>query len=349
MKKSLIYLFAVCAAVSSVLTINCCAHSNASAIEDAPQEIVCKLKSDGPIDKLMSICIIDDTSFIVTANTRIMMFNMDGTYIRDIGRNGRAKGEFIRPKQARFDGNNLIVWDSNQTKFIKYSREGEFLDEYPYSSAFVNFQVSGGIVYIYAPALHDDYILDVLNLSDLTTSSAGLCSETHKILTHFYTSSPLYVDGKKILFAPLDKLTVFSMNGGSKEHVFKSMESKSFKVLPTSNSERDIGNDMRKFDSFVLNSSYNVFLFERDGSPYLVSMEGSSSRGADKKISEEGRFYSLYRIDGHDHPAKHYRMGSMGNPYLFAEYNGDLFYIKTEVDGNDEVVILCKLSNVAYK
>ena len=278
-----------------------------------------------------------------------MMFNMEGTYIRDIGRNGRAKGEFIRPKQVRFDGNNLIVWDSNQMKFIKYTREGEFLNEYPYNSAFVNFQVNNEIVYIYAPALNDSFVLDLLKLSDLTTTSAGSTSETHKILTHFYTSTPLHVGDNNIYFAPMDELTVYSLSEDFKEHVYKSRDSKSFNVLSTNNRARDVGNDMRKFDSFVLNSSYNVFMFERGGFPYIISLEGTSSRGANNKISDEGRYYSMYKMDGHNNSPKHYRMSSMGNPYLFAEYNGDLFYIKTEVDGNDEVVILCKLSNVAYK
>ena len=332
-----------------VLTSSCDSRSHLPAVEDAPEDILCKLKSVDPIDRIMSICIVDDNTFAISTSNRIMVFNLDGTYSHDIGRSGRAKGEFIRPKQVRFDGNSFFVWDSNQTKFIQYNCSGEFMNEYPYSSAFVNFQISDEKAYIYAPARHDDYVIDILNLSDLATTSAGLSSETHKILTHFYTSTPLYVAGEKVLFAPLDELTVYSLNEDSKEHVYESMDSKTFKVLSTNNSERDIGNDMRKFDAFVLNSSYNVFMFERKGCPYIISMEGLSRRDANNKISDEGRYYTLYRMDGHNNSPKHYRMSSMGNPYLFAEYNGELFYIKTEVDGNDEVVILCKLSNGAYK
>ena len=99
--NSLSYVFTVCAAVIA-LTSSCSAHSHSPAVEHAPEDVQCKLKSMDPIDNIMSICILDSQSFTITTDNRIMMFNMDGTYIRDIGRNGRAKGEHIRPKQVRF-------------------------------------------------------------------------------------------------------------------------------------------------------------------------------------------------------------------------------------------------------
>ena len=336
--------------LAAIMAVACTGSgSSEAAIEDAPAEIVCTLSSQKPLGQLRSLCIISEGLFAANTFDSVLLFGSDGKLIREIGHQGRAAGEYVMPWCVRAHGSNLVVWDAEQLKFIEYDLDGNYLAQYQYDSALNDFRIDGDRIYIYTAGRRDESIIDILNISDGQVMGIGPASDVHKALSHSVCGMPVGIQDGQCLFAPKDRLEVFRyvVSEGKSETVGTNV-SETFTVDESGN-DPGIARSRKKLDAFLNASSRTVYVFCRDKSVYLVAMEGISERDENNRLSNDGRYYSLYRMDGKKSAPKHYHMGSMGSSSLFADYDGDLYYIVTEVDGMDEAVCLNKLSRKAYK
>lgn len=318
-------------------------------IEDAPAESICVLSNSEPLGQLRSFCVVSNNFFAANTSDSVLLYGSDGKFIRRIGNQGRANGEYVMPWCVRSHGDNLVVWDADQLKFIEYDMDGNYIAQYKYDSALNDFRVYGDIIYIYTAGRRNESVIDILNLKEETLNGIYPASDAHKALSHSVNGMALgFYDGH-LFFAPKDKLEALSYELDADEvKLVGSVSSDSF-LVPEAGNDKNLVRDRKKLDAFLNGSSRTVFLYNRESSIYLVSLEGVSERDENNRLSNEGRFYSLYRLDGKNARAKHFRVNSMGSSTLFAEYDGDLYYIVTELDGMDETVHLNRLSKKAYK
>ena len=65
------------------------------------------------------------------ANSRIVKFNKDGKFIKEIGKKGAARGEFDQPHALAMDSRGrLFVGDRSNNRIVILDQEGNFLEEW---------------------------------------------------------------------------------------------------------------------------------------------------------------------------------------------------------------------------
>lgn len=53
----------------------------------------------------------------------VVLYDAEGTQIRQVGSLGRGPGEYVSPGIVRLVGTNLFIWDSQELKFLKYDAD----------------------------------------------------------------------------------------------------------------------------------------------------------------------------------------------------------------------------------
>jgi hypothetical protein len=85
----------------------------------------------GTVDK---IGIIEDKIVILdlSANKSVFMFDMEGNFIRQVGRKGRGPGEYIEAGNfvLDYDGGHIIISDNSSLRQLFYNLDGRFIKEY---------------------------------------------------------------------------------------------------------------------------------------------------------------------------------------------------------------------------
>lgn len=112
------------------------------------------LKSDGEIMNISKIardiqyvflettkdCLIDDIDKMMTDKNLIFLFNRrqffifndEGKFVRQIGREGKGPGEYLRIMDFTINpnGQTIFIYDSDQKKVICYKYTGEYISEF---------------------------------------------------------------------------------------------------------------------------------------------------------------------------------------------------------------------------
>ena len=93
------------------------------------------------LNKPVKVVIHDHKFFIQDHNNVLYVFNIDGSYIRQIGNKGRGPEEFITLSDFDFDslGNIYII---DRSKIVKYSSNGDHIRSFP-----LNYNTGGFICY----------------------------------------------------------------------------------------------------------------------------------------------------------------------------------------------------------
>lgn len=196
------------------------------------------------------------------------------------------------------DENHFVV---NTTDAVSlYGMDGTFCAEFNYESAINDFRVDGDMLYIYTAGGRSDHIIDVMNLR--TGDIKGLCpaSEAHKTSLSSVTGTALNVYDGHLLFAPKDKLEILTYSPKDTDTALeKALTSDSFKIQEVDNAQ-DISRSRKSLESFLNASSRTVYTFRKNKAFFLVALEGTSVRDENNKLSNDGRYYSFYRMDGMD-------------------------------------------------
>lgn len=86
----------------------------------------------GSIDKLL---LTEEGCFIVVDKeiaSAVYVFGADGRFLNRIGSRGQGYGEYIHIEDVTCGNGYVYVWDSNLNKVLKYSEQGEPVDEYKF-------------------------------------------------------------------------------------------------------------------------------------------------------------------------------------------------------------------------
>jgi hypothetical protein len=83
---------------------------------------------------IASIAVGSDGTMYVSDRQQnvVRMYDVDGTYVRDIGRRGQGPGEYASaPALGMLPDGALVMEDGSTSRISFFSREGEYLDSFP--------------------------------------------------------------------------------------------------------------------------------------------------------------------------------------------------------------------------
>ncbi|NOU62022.1 6-bladed beta-propeller [Marinifilum caeruleilacunae] len=72
---------------------------------------------------------MNDTLILISDLRRLLLFKMDGSFVKQIGKNGKGPGEYIYVLDFQIKGDTIYIASSGKRSIIKYNLSGEFLEE----------------------------------------------------------------------------------------------------------------------------------------------------------------------------------------------------------------------------
>ncbi len=80
------------------------------------------------IDGIESIW-MNDSVILVQENSRLLLFSINGEFIKQIGTNGRGPGEYERISNFKVANDTIYLYASSQHPYLRYTLDGIFCDE----------------------------------------------------------------------------------------------------------------------------------------------------------------------------------------------------------------------------
>lgn len=120
----------------------------------------------------------------------LKVFNIKGTYISTIGRNGNGPGEYVEPTDFYVDNKKIIIYDQFQSKLLYFNLEGRFLYERSLPFTFLQFYQFSQNQYLMCGLDADNY-----HLSNLLNYSIWNCDSVFQV-NHFgmYRKKDAYIN-----------------------------------------------------------------------------------------------------------------------------------------------------------
>lgn len=326
-----------------------CAHSckNGSGnveVAELKCETVCELdQSEHLLGQLDGFCVVNDTSFLLSTSNEVLMFGMDGHFIRQIGRSGRAAGEYNMPLNIASDEKRIYVFSAMDLKFVAYDKEGNFIDEYPYESAIGDFIASGQKLFIYPMGFRGDYLVDVYDLQTKSVvCSLTESSDSHKIF-HWESAAPICIGDGRLYYMPRTELEINAWDTTSKEiRKVCEFDSESF-IAPDGEEAADAAGKQEKWMKIADETSFIVAMASiGDGKFLTLTSEGRYKPLENHALDNDGRFYSLYEVtSGGD--AKRlcvFPASTIALHSLISFTNGNLYFIAHSTERDNDVYTL---------
>ncbi|MFI3304054.1 MAG: hypothetical protein SNF68_01805 [Rikenellaceae bacterium] len=133
-----------------------CQESKSEAITSSE---ICKLGENIEyLTNIINFKIISDTTFIAMTAKQAYLYNMDGKQLCRVGRQGRARGEYLTPYSAETYNGQIFLGCINSRKIIEYTMQGEFVREYKLGNRcrVNNFSVCDKYIQLYGDMSSED-------------------------------------------------------------------------------------------------------------------------------------------------------------------------------------------------
>jgi len=318
-------------------------------VSELQYEAVCQIdQGERMMGQPIWLCMMDDSRFLLCTNSDVLLFGIDGKFIREIGRPGRAAGEYNMPMIVKAHGDTVYVWSAMDLKFVAFDSEGGFIDEYPYDSAMDDFLPMDGKIHIYPVGMRGSHLVDVYDMDTKSVvQSLTETSAAHRIC-HWMSTAPLSAgkDGK-LCYMSRTELTVHqwdAANGDGESEEAISFSSPSF-IVPSEEDAESMVGDSSKWAESNNKTSFVVAMEQlRDGRFIVLTSEGRYVSDG-KSLDDSGRFFSLYEVKsaGKARCLQSFPAATIKMPSLTSFHDGDLFFIKHSAEGDDDSYSLCRV------
>lgn len=175
------------------------------------------------ISYVRQVFIDDDLIFLSNGNSmEVLVFDLDGNFLRQIGHEGRGPGELINIGDFLVDtsNNQVEILDTGTQKVFQYSYSGEFLKSIQgiFAGSIGKINSSKYVYYSHGSSVFQD------NNGKLLTSTIALVSDKGKIVTEYLgdyvpwykgmsaTSSLAFTNYRsELIFSPNMSTTIFTV------------------------------------------------------------------------------------------------------------------------------------------
>lgn len=317
-----------------------CARNEPVVVSQVPKEAICTLSRDRILDYPYSMEMITDSLFAVSTFNSISLYGTDGQYLGELGKQGRAAGEYSFPMKIRRDHGFLYVWSANTTSFMKFDKGGVYRGTYLYGKAISDFRVDNDIIYIYTAGGRQDSIIEVYDMSQgKVCASVGKVNDYHTLLSANISSAPLDIHGDTVFFCPKDRLKIlgFSHDTCTYSRIIKSS---TFRV-DRSRQVSSVTSEKQERQKYLSKASNTAGLIVKGKDDYLLlTFEGTSNILDNGTLDTNNRIVTLYSSKS---APVHYRFSDFGSLATLSVYDDHFYFLGREAEGDDEYYVLYRL------
>lgn len=106
------------------------------------KQLFLEQRDDSYLSEIQNVFLYDDNFYVLDGKKKaVLVFDLSGNYLRQIGRTGRGPGELLLPRDFAVDQHtgHIKILDSQQNKLMIYSKTGVFIEEKPLSGKYTAF------------------------------------------------------------------------------------------------------------------------------------------------------------------------------------------------------------------
>lgn len=241
-------------------------------------------------------------------------FEMNGTYIRTIGRIGNGPGEYVEITDFLFDENGITIYDQFQHKFIFFNDKGDFVDERKLPFYFLRFYRFDQNNYLFSAVNADNEHLDkIVGYSVWSCDSTSAISKRGRYkkkdkYTSYLVENNFQKVGNNVYYKEAKSDTIFRISDEGNIHaelvvgfgkmtppdkLFLSENQKEF------HRERKLGNYAFGFE-YLLSPDYLYYSYSVAGTLFhlIYSRENRSMVSATFFMDDISRIFYFSRIYG---------------------------------------------------
>jgi hypothetical protein len=273
--------------------------------KDWTVDTICYLQENiDLVSNINSISRFDDDHFLISTkiNPTVYLYDLSGTQLLKINKQGRAKYEYINPAIVKADTyENIYVWCDMTLKMIIFDKFGRPLDEISYMKSIRNFTPNQNYICFYLSGSYDTAI-EVYDRStdEIVFSGGTVQSEEHILLSMNESSGGMAMLGDSLLFSYADSPTVYALNLKDfveTKHAVMIPDS-DFKVRPINGDARDFFNqDQRGALNYLSDNSVVNGLYVAQDKIIISATTGSYEIDSDYSINNDNRMTKLWVLD----------------------------------------------------
>lgn len=310
-------------------------------------ETVCVIsQEDHSIGNLNSLDVMEDGRFLLSTDNEVLLFDAGGKLLREIGKSGRASGEYSMPMAVRAYGNVIYVWSAMSLKFIAYDLDGHFMAEYPYASALHDFMPGEGKLFIYAAGIRKENVIDIYSLkTKMVDTSLTKASENHKLVSWFAVT-PMCVSGDVLYYMSRDGLKVYryDLNASEGPEEVCEFESGSFRI-PDVRETKLVNSHRGNKDKYLNESSFVLQIVPVDKEHFKVMTSEGSFRREGKRLNDDERYFSIYNVSAEKSGrVRSFPSSAIDDFALISVVGNVMYFIGHSIEDEDDVYTLNRLA-----
>lgn len=200
------------------------------------------------LDEIEHATLLADGSWIVTTkDPGVFHFSPEGSFLRQLGREGRGPFEYTQPLQVRADGETIAVWDQGNRKILVFGPDGERIREWTgFGRPISDFELVGDTLYAYSSgAARTDFVsLHVHESRGTPLKAFGDAPEGHRPLSFLSGSGGLTYDRvrDRLLYVSPAALDVHVYDSHTGEQQSWTIEDNAFDVESVQSPGRSLAN-----------------------------------------------------------------------------------------------------------
>jgi len=174
-----------------------------------------KLDNQIPLQFILKI-IGFDNKLLLLSEGKLLLFNADGKYIRQIGSQGHGPGEFLYARDMAADISTNNTWVLARKTVMIFDIEGTFIRSFVLETEayFRKIMIQNDLVYLFA-----DYNMGKMeNTWIILNKDGNILKERKNYLGDFesimtVSTNPVFFDDQEVYYFNLLNDTIFSLNG----------------------------------------------------------------------------------------------------------------------------------------
>ena len=313
-------------------------------------ELVCQLSEDSiPIGNIENFTVLNDTSFVVTDGKKVLLYNISGKLIKQLGNLVQAGGEMISPSLVYATSKFVYIWCHSSMKFLIYDHEGNFKKELSgFKRAVKKFVVdsSDEILYIYTSGFLDDLgnkmfdVMDVYNMKEESSKKFGERGPEDEVLYTYRNSGSLCIDMDRFIYLHPGNLIIHDFDLNSENTVRYKIDDKAFNSTKITSHVRNVMEDFPKLTDYVQNNSVVTGLFKDSGQFIILSeigqLESNFTNTKERKVK-------LYILDSSFNPNRTILFDYLSSANIVI-YSNSLYFINLTIGDDDQIISLNRFS-----